>query len=393
MHMRQLLAGLLVAMTPAAAAAATTTASTTTTTVATTAAAPLKLGLLHASVWEKAAACCAAAQEAAASVGAELLCRDTEGRAIAAVRAYEELVAWGATAVLGPSFSSETEVVSQFATEHGVPLVSYSAEASSLSSKDVHPLVFRVNPPLTRKLQGVVALARHYGWRRLGLLHVDDAFGVASTELLHMIDVAEVVKLPRWDNATMKEAVRRLKAARVGVVVVVAYEVHVQALMAAAGEHDYCSGVAWLLHEPVTSVLDATTTACLSGALTFSWPRTYDTGAAAALAEAVPGLNEYAFFAHDAVLAVAEAARVGGALADVTVDGASGLVAFDARLDPRFVVPMELSNLRSGEYATVASFPWAGSLGVLFPGQTAVVPADVRWEYPLRVLVPRWDLS
>ena len=45
------------------------------------------------------------------------------------------------------------EVTSSFATELGVPLLSYSAEAPALSAKDRHPLVYRVNPPLTRKLE------------------------------------------------------------------------------------------------------------------------------------------------------------------------------------------------------------------------------------------------
>ena len=69
-----------------------------------------------------------------------------------------------------------------------------------------------------------------------------------------------------------------LKRERVGVVVVVAYQAHLPALMQAAEAAGFCANVAWLVHEPLTSILDEFTTACLAGALAYQWPAEYANG-------------------------------------------------------------------------------------------------------------------
>ena len=75
----------------------------------------VKVGVLWSSDWEKGEAMCRAA-EAAASPGTEIQCQDTGGDALAAVRAFETVVAWGATAVVGLAYSSETAVVREAAS-------------------------------------------------------------------------------------------------------------------------------------------------------------------------------------------------------------------------------------------------------------------------------------
>ena len=59
---------------------------------------------------------------------------------------------------------------------------------------------------------------------------------------------------------------------------VVAYQAHLPALMQAAEAAGFCANVAWLVHEPLTSILDEFTTACLAGALAYQWPAEYANG-------------------------------------------------------------------------------------------------------------------
>ena len=45
----------------------------------------------------------------------------------------------------------------------------------------------------------MAATAQYFGWRRFGIVHVDDAFGWAGLDLLHLepMAVASIHKLPR----------------------------------------------------------------------------------------------------------------------------------------------------------------------------------------------------
>ena len=80
-------------------------------------------------------------------------------------KALEKLRSLGASVVLGASVSDLAQRMAPVADELGLPLVSPTAQTEALSGRD--DFFFRVQQPLSRNVEGVVALLDHLDARRV----------------------------------------------------------------------------------------------------------------------------------------------------------------------------------------------------------------------------------
>jgi len=157
-----------------------------------------------------------AAQMALFTVGDKrtvLLPRDTRGTPEGAVAAFRSAVAEGAGIVLGPLFAASARAVAPLAREHGVPVLSFSNDAS-VAGTGVFVLGFRPEEQVER----VVDYAARQGLRRIALLAGDDAYGQRAlaawrTALArHGLDREGLYELAGAAEADLDAAVRRLSA-------------------------------------------------------------------------------------------------------------------------------------------------------------------------------------
>jgi len=119
-----------------------------------------------------------AAQMALFDVGENdlvLLPRDTGDKPEAAVAAFRAAVAEGAGLALGPLFSASTRELAPAAAETGVPVLSFSNDASVAGGR-VFVLGFRPEEQVER----VVRFGYERGMRRIGFLGPDDAYAALA---------------------------------------------------------------------------------------------------------------------------------------------------------------------------------------------------------------------
>jgi hypothetical protein len=108
----------------------------------------------------------------------EVVLLDSEFTASGGVKAAMQALDNGVVAVVGASRSSATIPLANIMLVSQAPVVSYASTSPDLSSQTTYPFFARTIP--TDEAAGK-AMARlmmsEFGWRRLGMLHVDDAYG------------------------------------------------------------------------------------------------------------------------------------------------------------------------------------------------------------------------
>ena len=141
----------------------------------------------------------------------ELVPRDTAGPE-GAGRAASDAIAAGAQLILGPLLGDEIAAVSAAARASGVPVVSFSNNASA-----AQPGVFVLGILPRQEVARVVAYARERGASRFAALLPNNAYGqLAEDALRRALDGGgELVAVERYEPgaADLSPAVRRLAAA------------------------------------------------------------------------------------------------------------------------------------------------------------------------------------
>jgi branched-chain amino acid transport system substrate-binding protein len=125
-----------------------------------------------------------AAQMAIFDVGQtdiSLLPRDTGDTPEMAEAAAREAIGEGAGLILGPLFASATRAVAPVAQEQGVPVLSFSNDASAATG-DVFVLGYRPEEQVER----IVRHAESQGFTDLGLVAPDDTYGVVATRAFNL---------------------------------------------------------------------------------------------------------------------------------------------------------------------------------------------------------------
>ncbi|XP_039608237.1 extracellular calcium-sensing receptor-like [Polypterus senegalus] len=80
-------------------------------------------------------------------------------------------------AIIGDPVSSHSVAISRVLGLFGIPLVSYSASCSCLSSKKEYPSFFRTIPSDIFQVKVMVEIIKHFGWTWVGAVGSDDDYG------------------------------------------------------------------------------------------------------------------------------------------------------------------------------------------------------------------------
>lgn len=104
---------------------------------------------------------------------------DTQGNANGALAAAQAVVDKNenVTALVGPSSSSASKVVSEFAKKHNpmISVILYAATDPELSSKEKHPSVFRLVPSDTTTARAMIAFVKEFDWKEIYGVFARDA--------------------------------------------------------------------------------------------------------------------------------------------------------------------------------------------------------------------------
>jgi ABC-type branched-subunit amino acid transport system substrate-binding protein len=100
--------------------------------------------------------------------------------------------------IVGAASSSVSKVTTLASAIYGIPQISYSSTDPELSNKNTYPNFFRVVTPDSVQGVAVANLVAHYGWKRVALMHTNDAYGTGGAQIFQSaastldIDVATV---------------------------------------------------------------------------------------------------------------------------------------------------------------------------------------------------------
>jgi len=89
-----------------------------------------------------------------------------------------------ADVVLGPVLSRTTVPVAVGAAALNLPQISFAASADELSDKSVYPNFFRLGASDAQTAQPIVALFKQFGYKKVGLIFVSNAFGLSIKSAL-----------------------------------------------------------------------------------------------------------------------------------------------------------------------------------------------------------------
>ncbi|KAM8972547.1 extracellular calcium-sensing receptor-like [Pelodytes ibericus] len=87
-------------------------------------------------------------------------------------------------ALIGDVLSTTTIAVASVLGVYKYPQVSYTASASFLSNRFLFPSFFRTIPSDEQQVNALAKLVSHMGWNWVGLLSLDDDFGILGSQIL-----------------------------------------------------------------------------------------------------------------------------------------------------------------------------------------------------------------
>ncbi|KAM8972548.1 vomeronasal type-2 receptor 1-like [Pelodytes ibericus] len=87
-------------------------------------------------------------------------------------------------ALIGDATSTTTIALASLLGVYKYPQVSYAASASSLSDHFLFPSFFRTIPGDQKQANALAKLVSHMGWNWVGLLSLDDDFGILGSQIL-----------------------------------------------------------------------------------------------------------------------------------------------------------------------------------------------------------------
>ncbi|XP_069816077.1 extracellular calcium-sensing receptor-like [Dendropsophus ebraccatus] len=87
-------------------------------------------------------------------------------------------------AIIGDAISSSTLAMATVLGTYMYPQISYTATVSSLNNRLLYPSFFRTIPSDNSQARALAALVAHMGWNWVGLLSLNDDYGIVGSQVL-----------------------------------------------------------------------------------------------------------------------------------------------------------------------------------------------------------------
>jgi ABC-type branched-subunit amino acid transport system substrate-binding protein len=249
----------------------------------------------------------------------EIIHLDDGGEVWGGLRAACELVHSGIHGIVGPTYSSVSLGVARLTTALQVPTVAYSATSPTLSDPTAFQYLARVVPVDTMQAAAMVEVVAGFGWSRICIVYQDDDYGVqgmVQTSSQARLAGMTVLATESFSSITSDTttAVNRSLAlgCRVFVVWCIDCDVAMEGVQNNGGLEAF-ENFAWIMSDGCSDYSRFSTTQMsgLLGAICVSPAVPEGNGKDAFMAgwdrDANGQPDSYAFYAHDAVWALAHA--------------------------------------------------------------------------------------
>ncbi|KAG7516991.1 extracellular calcium-sensing receptor-like [Solea senegalensis] len=162
-------------------------------------------------------------------------------------------------AVIGPSGSAQSIVVSRILQPFRIPMISYASSCACLSDRQKYPTFFRVIPSDDYQVKAIAQLLLHFNWTWVGLLRGDNDYGrFAAKGLLRELQETkvcvayqEIIPLP-YNRQMGLRIIKVMRGSTAKVVVVFAAEGDMTLFL-----RDYMTqnitGIQWVASEPLVT--------------------------------------------------------------------------------------------------------------------------------------------
>ncbi|KAG2462789.1 CASR protein, partial [Polypterus senegalus] len=157
-------------------------------------------------------------------------------------------------AIIGDPLSSHSIAISRILSLFQMPLVSYSASCSCLSSKIEYPTFFRTVPSDAFQVKAMVQIIKHYGWTWVGAIASEDDYGQYAIKTFQeemkafgCISFIETVSTMN-DNRRVLQIVDTIQQSTAKVIVVFSAEAELMRLVKEIVHHNI-TGRQWIASE------------------------------------------------------------------------------------------------------------------------------------------------
>lgn len=146
--------------------------------------------------------------------------------------------------IVGPRMSGEAHVIAAFAGNIGIPVVSYIATDSDLSSKSAYPAFYRTIPSDMAAVLAIVQLFKRYQWTSCVIIYQNDAYGYSGMRMIseaflkNNFKVKEMIKFDMATGTISSDFKHYLTNSGTRIVVVWAVPMSTLAIIQHALDHD-----------------------------------------------------------------------------------------------------------------------------------------------------------
>ncbi|CAF4722501.1 unnamed protein product, partial [Rotaria sp. Silwood2] len=86
--------------------------------------------------------------------------------------------------MVGPTYSREAHIITQYAESVGIPAISYTATDPELSDRNAYPTFYRTVPSDATAALSIVELFKRFNWTSCIIIYQNDAFGSGGAEAI-----------------------------------------------------------------------------------------------------------------------------------------------------------------------------------------------------------------
>ena len=146
--------------------------------------------------------------------------------------------------IVGPRLSREAHVIAAFAENIGIPVVSYIATDSDLSSRSAYPAFYRTIPSDMTAILAIVQLFKRYNWASCVIIYQNDAYGYSGMRLIseaflkNNFKVKETIKFDMATGTISGDFKHYLTSSGTRIVVLWAIPTSTLAILQYALDHD-----------------------------------------------------------------------------------------------------------------------------------------------------------
>ena len=172
----------------------------------------------------------------------------TNGKAIDSLRSTCFAVSTSnIVGIVGPRLSREAHVIAAFAGNIGIPVVSYIATDSDLSSKSAYPAFYRTIPSDATAVLALIQLFKRFNWTSCVIIYQNDAYGYNGMRLIsetfskNNFKVKEMIKFDMTTGTISDDLKYHLINSGTRIVVLWAIPISTWTILQHALDHDLLS--------------------------------------------------------------------------------------------------------------------------------------------------------